>query len=1028
MKLIIKESIKKIKGSIGRFLSLFFIVLLGVGFFAGIKSARGDMYLTADKYYDNQELMDIKIISTLGLTIDDVNEIKNQKNIEEVIPTYFIDTLNKKEVIRVHAINNKVNIPKLEKGRLPKKDNECVIENGKYKIGDTITLTSNDVDKNLKNTKYKIVGLVTSPMYIGLEKGITNIGNGKLSSYMYINNNNFETDVYQEIYIKVKNAKKEISYDEKYINKIEKVKKSLSKIQSVQETKRYEEILEKVNNEIQKIEKELNAERINGIKKLTKAKEELDNNKYKLDKAKKELQEKEAVYNKEKNIGLEKIESAKKEIEKAKLELQNKESEYNKTKDIIKNSIDNSKLELEEKENILNQNKDNISIEEYNEQLQILKQAKENLNKKEQEFLNTPKIIENTKKTLENKSKELQKEENNYYKSIENAKVQLENGKKELYINEKKLNEGYIEYEKSNKEFESKINEAYNKIEEQKEKLKNIPKPKWYIQDRTDNPGYIDFKNDALRVDAIAKVFPVFFLLVAALVCLNTMTRMVEEERGQIGIFKALGYGNIKIVSSYLIYVFIATLFGSILGLLIGFNVLPRIIYDAYSFTYTLPKLIIYMDKTMFIVITLVALALTMCVTLFSCYKELIEEPAFLLRPKPPKKGKKIFLEKINFIWNKISFTGKVTIRNLFRYKKRIFMTIIGIAGCSALTLTGFGLRDGITSIVKLQYEKIFNYDALFVLNNEIKDYDNDLNNLLKTNNIKDPLLVHQELFSFKVDNKKHDFYMMIPQNDDIYKFVNFKNRKTNEKYKLKDDGAIITEKMAQLLDVKIGDNIKIRDSENKLYIVNISAIVENYAYHYMYLNQNYYEKVFDKELTYNTILSNCDSNNKDKISSNLINSGKVLNTNFTVDNIKNFDTIIDSLNKIVLVILGASCLLAFIVLYNLTTINITERIREIATIKVLGFYDKEVSGYVYRETLVLTIIGIFVGLFLGVFLHAFVMKTAEMDFIMFSKDINKSSFILSALITLLFSIIVQVFTHFKLKKVDMIESLKSVE
>ena len=555
-----------------------------------------------------------------------------------------------------------------------------------------------------------------------------------------------------------------------------------------------------------------------------------------------------------------------------------------------------------------------------------------------------------------------------------------------------------------------------------------MPKPKWYVLDRTDNPGYTDFKNDALRVDAIASVFPVFFLLVAALVCLNTMTRMVEEERGEIGIYKALGYNNFKIISSYLIYVLVATLFGSVIGLLIGYNVLPRVIFGVYSFTYYLPNIIIYIDPLMFTLITLVAILLILSVTVFSCYNELKEQPASLLRPKPPKKGKKIFLENIKWIWRHISFTGKVTIRNLFRYKKRIFMTIIGIAGCTALTLTGFGLRDGISSIVKLQYGKIFKYTGLLVLNEEINTIDDEFKTILEKEKITDKLLVRQELFSFKTSDKKHDFYLMVPQTNKIDKFIDLRNRTTTEQYELNDDGVIITEKMAQLLGIKKGENIKIRNSDNSLFIVKVNEIVENYAYHYMYMSNNYYEKIFGTKPNYNIILFNSNNENKDQQATNLIDSGKVLNVNFTYNNIKTFDTMVSSLNKIVLVILGASCLLAFVVLYNLTTINITERIREIATIKVLGFYDKEVSSYIYKETVTLTIIGIFVGLFLGVFLHAFVMKTAEMDFIMFSKNIKFISYVLSFGITLFFSALVLLVTHFKLKKIDMIESLKSVE
>ena len=1028
MKLIFKDAFKKVKSTIGRFLSLFFIVALGVGFFAGIKASKYDMYLTGDKYYDDNNLMDIRITSTLGLTNDDIEEVKKQKGVEEVIPSYFTDAFNNKEVVRVHAINDNINQVWLKDGAMPKNDNECLVEEGTYEIGDTITLTGNNVQENLKNTKLKVVGLVRSPMYIGIEKGITNIGSGKLESFVYVNESNFKMEAYTDLYLKVKDAKNEVSYEEGYTEKIDAVKDELSKIQAVMETRRYEEILEKVTNEIEKIENDLKKERDNGVKELSQAKAELDDNKYKLESGKKELIEQENRFQSEKINGLNQINSGKQELENAKSEYEKKLVDYNNTKDTIRQNLDKAKDDLKLQEELLEQNKDNMSIEEYNESLEKINSAKTLLQQQEEEFLNAPKVLEDTRILLEEKTTELNNKETLYYKTIEESQRKLDNARIELQNNETKLNEGYAEYEKANQEFEQKISEAYQKIDEEKQKLKDIPRPEWYVLDRTDNPGYIDFKNDALRVDAIARVFPVFFLLVAALVCLNTMTRMVEEDRTQIGIFKALGYSNPKIMSSYIAYVSIATVLGSIVGLLIGYNILPRVIFGVYSFTYYLPDIVIYINPIMFITITLVALGLIMSVTLFSCYKELEEQPASLLRPKAPKKGKKIFLENIKIIWNRISFTGKVTIRNLFRYKKRIIMTIVGISGCTALTLTGFGLRDGISSIVKLQYGKVFKYDAMFVLNNDVESIDSDLNSLLKQNNIDSPMLFHQELFSFRQNDKKHDFYMMIPEYSDVSKYINLQNRVTKEKYSITDDGVIITEKMAELLNAKVGDNIKIRNSDNMLYIVKVNAIVENYAYHYMYMSSNYYEKIFGNKPLYNTIFSNIDIDSREDISSNLIESGKILNTNFTIDNIKTFDTMIDSLNKIVLVILGASFLLAFIVLYNLTTINITERIREIATIKVLGFYDREVSSYVYRETIALTIIGMFVGLFLGVFLHAFVMKTAEMDFIMFSKDIEFISFVLSGVITIIFSVIVQIITHYKLKKIDMIESLKSVE
>ena len=547
--------------------------------------------------------------------------------------------------------------------------------------------------------------------------------------------------------------------------------------------------------------------------------------------------------------------------------------------------------------------------------------------------------------------------------------------------------------------------------------------------DRTDNANYSDFKNDALRVDAIAKVFPVFFLLVAALVCLNTMSRMVEEERTQIGIFKALGYSNFKIMFCYIFYVSIATLLGGIIGLMIGYQVLPRTIYGIYSFTYYLPDIIIYINPIHFTLIILIALILTNLVTMFSCYRELSEVPASLLRPKAPKAGKKVFLERINFIWKRIKFSCKVTIRNLFRYKKRIFMTVIGIAGCTALMLTGFGLKDSITDMIDIQFGNIFKYDDVLVLDKEIQTIDSNLDSLLIKNNLVDPLLIKQEMYSFKANSKNHDFYIFVASDADLLKkYISLRNSDTQKELSLSDDGVIITEKMAELLNLKIGDYVEARNSSNELILLKVSGVTENYIYHYAYMTPQYYEEVFNEDISYNAIMSNVTSSHHDEISTALIDSNRFVNVTFIADNMDKFNNMVDSLNKIVFVILIAACMLAFIVLYNLTNINIRERIREIATLKVLGFYDREVSNYVYREIFILTLIGIGCGLFLGVFLHKFVMITAEMDFIMFKRGINVSSYILATLVTILFSIIVLITTYFKLKKVDMIESLKSVE
>lgn len=430
-----------------------------------------------------------------------------------------------------------------------------------------------------------------------------------------------------------------------------------------------------------------------------------------------------------------------------------------------------------------------------------------------------------------------------------------------------------------------------------------------------------------------------------------------------------------------------------------------------------------------FFIIILITLGLMSLIAVITCLKELKNPPATILRPATPKKGKKVFLEHIKFIWKRLSFTGKVTTRNMFRYKKRIVMTVLGVVGSTALLLTGFGLRDSISGLADLQYGKINHYDALLVFQNSFKNIEDEWLNKLAEDNITEYIPIYQASFTFEAKNLTHDVYLIAVDNDaQIDKFITM-NSKVNDNFTFPEDGVVISEKMANLLNVKIGDFIKLRNSDNELIVLPVSEIVENYTLHYVYMNQKTYEKYFEKDLEYNMIMTNFKEDlNKEKFAEKWVDSKLVSTINFTEDNILVFDNMVKGLNLIIILIIGASCMLAFIVLYNLTTINIAERIREISTLKVLGFYDKEVSSYVYRETLFLTIIGILIGLAAGIFLHMYVINVAETDNILFLHSIKWYSYIYSFLIIIFFTIVVQIITNQKLKKINMVESLKSVE
>ena len=634
-----------------------------------------------------------------------------------------------------------------------------------------------------------------------------------------------------------------------------------------------------------------------------------------------------------------------------------------------------------------------------------------------------------TKETLDSSKAKIDASENELNERISNARKEIVSARNEINTNEKELDKAYEEYLAGLNTLNEQKAEVERQIADAKKELEEIEKPEWYLLDRTDNNGYSSLWDDAMKVDAIAGIFPIFFIIVVALMCFNTMNRMVEEERGEIGTLSSLGYGSFSIINGYLFYIFFATVIGVTVGLLIGYTLIPNVIYSIYHANYILPKLQINMKLLPFFIIILITLGLMSLIAIISCLKELKNAPATILRPASPKAGKKVFLEHIKFIWKRLSFTGKVTVRNMFRYKKRIVMTILGVVGSTALLLTGFGLRDSISSLADLQYGKINHYDALFVLDSSISEMNSDITNQLASDNITEYMPIYQASFTFEAKDLSHDVYLIALSNpEQIDKFITF-NSKVNDEFIFPNDGVVISEKMASLLDVEIGDFIKLRNSSNELVVLPVSEIVENYTMHYVYMNEATYEKYFESELEYNMIMANLnDEINHDELASKWMDAGLISTTNFTEDNIEIFDNMVGGLNLIILLIIGASCMLAFIVLYNLTTINIAERLREISTLKVLGFYDKEVSSYVYRETLFLTIIGILIGLGAGVFLHMYVINVAETDNILFLHDILWPSYIYSFLIIIFFTIIVQIITNQRLKKIDMVESLKSVE
>lgn len=571
-------------------------------------------------------------------------------------------------------------------------------------------------------------------------------------------------------------------------------------------------------------------------------------------------------------------------------------------------------------------------------------------------------------------------------------------------------------------------------LEKQQQRIDSLPAPEYHLFARSDNPGYSEYEDNAQRISSLASVFPWIFFLIAALVTLTTMTRMVEEKRNELGTFKALGYRNGEIAEKYLLYALLAGGLGTLLGLGIGFYVLPKIIFNAYGQLYNLENVV----TPWYLEYTLIAFAVALACSVGSAWivlrYDLKATPAILMQPKAPKKGKRIFLERVTFIWRRLSFSQKVTLRNLFRYKQRMLMTVIGIAGCMSMIITGFGLRDSIGDIVTLQFDKLWHYQGTTVFKEEpsASEEQSYVKQLETFSDFQDHLFISLETFTAQKEGvSKQEISLSVPkEKQQLSNFVSFRERKTGKNDALTDNGVIINEKLAKLFEIKKGNTLTIQSIAGKEYTVKVAAIAENYVGHFIYMTPTYYEKVFAKKPVYNTDLllftKNPGQQEEDQMAKKLMERSEIANVSFMSKSRDTLKDTVKSLNIIMWVLIVSAGLLAFIVLYNLTNINVSERIRELSTIKVLGFYDNEVVRYVYRENILLTFMGIVFGSLLGKIEHGYILQTVELDMTMFSPDIQPLSYIYASLITLFFTLVVGVIMYFRLKKIDMIEALKA--
>lgn len=612
---------------------------------------------------------------------------------------------------------------------------------------------------------------------------------------------------------------------------------------------------------------------------------------------------------------------------------------------------------------------------------------------------------------------------------------QLKQGKQQIQNSEKEWREGKKEFADSKTSAMKKLNDGKEKIEDAKQEVEELEEGEWYVLNRKMTQSYVEYGEDTDRIGALGEVVPTIFFLVAALVSLTTMTRMVEEQRTQIGVLKALGYTGWDIALKYVSYALAATVSGSVVGAVIGEKILPQIIIEAYKMMYVgLGDIKTPLEAEYTLMASIMAVGVVILAVLSACYKELREKPAQLMRPAAPKDGKRIFLEYIGFLWKRLSFIWKATMRNLFRYKKRFFMTVFGIGGCMALLLVGFGLMDSIFAVSDNQYRKITTYDIAVTLKDDAPNEEKDQFAAWLSNQkeIKKQLPVHETSVSLESGGKSKTASFIVPLSmDDFSEFFTLRDRKSGEKYRLSDEGVIVTEKAASLMGIKAGDFVYLKTDETSRVRVKVFAVTENYMYHKIYMTPGLYEKLY-KETPEKTKIY-CDSKKlstkeRDQAGKKILSKEAAGSIVFASNEVKTMEDMIGNLNVVMIVLIISAGLLAFVVLYNLNNINISERRAELATIKVLGFYDMEVNAYVYRENILLTMIGILAGIGLGTLLHRYVILTTEIDLMMFGREIFRSSYIYSILLTIGFSIIINLLMFFQLKKIDMVESLKSAE
>ncbi len=1151
-KTYLKSIWRTIRHSLSRFLAIFSIVALGSGFLAGVLASPLDMRLSADNYCDQGNMFDLRAVSTLGLTEDDITALAQVEGVADVQPAYDLDLVLRSEegdayTTRLHTLaesdGGRINTPILVEGRLPQKAGECAVVltksffKGSNWVGQTLTL---EEENEALPRQFTVVGTVKTPLYMSLEQEYTTAGSGSLGLMAYTVAENFDQDYYTTAYLTLEGSQELNAFDGAYEQLVADAAEKLEALGEQRAGIRYQDIMDEANaqladarkeyedgkkeaeEELEKALKELQ----DGEKKLADSEQKLADAEQELADGRKGLEEGRTKYQAETadakqriRDGRDQISGYQSQIDSGRAQLRTAQAQLNggfeelaaneaelagakeeldKTQANL-DALDQGKAALEQTaaqlglpagdgsdqstlalisqleqlapeaaqafaqlkaglEALAAQGTDTAGarqaietgLAQYHTGLAQAQQARTRLEESQRQLNAQLTQLEQQQAQLTSQKAELDRSEAALQQAMRDAEAEFAQAEKDLAQGQadydeglqkledgkKDLAQGWDEYETGRTDADRELADAEEKIHDAQADIDKIEACEWYIFDRKDNAGFSSYADNADKIAAIAQVFPVFFFLVAALVALTTMTRMVEEERQLIGTMKALGYSSLSIAAKYLLYAAAASLFGCAAGVAVGMWLFPTIIVNAYNIMYDLPQALTPFNWTLALVSAVTAVLCTLTATLSACWHALKEVPARLMLPKAPKAGKRILLEYITPLWSRLKFTQKVTARNLFRYKKRFFMTVLGIAGCTALLVTGFGIRDSISDIVELQYTQLSQYQLIVALNeSEALETPGLMEILSGKDRVLDYLPALQDSGTVIPEAGRPEDSVTIfatPQGDRLPEFFHFRHRTDSQPVDYNENSVIITEKLAERHRLSVGDRITVKNQDEDQASFVITDICENYVHHYLYLSPAAYQEAFGQEATVNSLLCKLPEEGprggEEALTTDLLQCGGVAMTTSTKELSASFHNSLQSINSIVLVLIISAGALAFVVLYNLTNINITEREKELATIKVLGFYQSEVAAYIYRESAMLTLIGTGVGLLLGVVLHQFVIRTAEVDLVMFGRNIYPLSYIFATLLTFLFSLLVSLVMYKKLANISMVESMKAPE